>query len=104
MEHAAESKARLGLSAEQEAAVAPILARSREQRLGILERYGFGNGQKPSLRLREKLSLAKEMKAVRQETEQALAHHLTREQMDTYRDLQEERRERMKAYMKDRKG
>jgi hypothetical protein len=104
MERAEENRARLGLTPEQEAQVKPILERSRERRLDILERYGFGDGQKPSLRLREKLSLAKEMKAVRAETDAALSRHLSREQMAIYADIQDERRERMKDYMKDRKG
>lgn len=104
IERAEENRVRLGLTQEQEAQVKPILERSRERRLDILERYGFGDGQKPSLRLREKLSLAKEMKAVRQETDAALSRHLSREQMAIYADIQDEHRERMKKYMKDRKG
>tara|TARA_R110002050_G_scaffold258800_1_gene398154 strand:- start:425 stop:844 length:420 start_codon:yes stop_codon:yes gene_type:complete len=103
MERAEENKARLGLSAEQEAKVEPILESAREKRLAILERHGFGHGNKPALSLREKLSLAKEMKAVRKETEDKLSRHLSREQMDIYRDIQEERRARMKEYMKSRK-
>lgn len=103
MERAEENKARLGLSAEQEAKVEPILEGAREKRLAILERHGFGGGNKPSLSLREKLSLAKEMKAVRQDTEAALSRHLSDSQMKVYKDIQDERREQLKKYIKSRK-
>ncbi|WP_020398706.1 hypothetical protein [Kordiimonas gwangyangensis] len=103
MERAEENKARLGLSAEQEAKVEPILESARDKRLAILERHGFGRGNKPSLSLREKLSLAKEMKAVRQDTEAALSRHLSDSQMKVYKDIQDERREQLKKYIKSRK-
>ena len=103
MEQAEENRARLNLTPEQEKEVQPIIEGSRDRRLAILERYGFGRGTKPSLSLREKISLAKDMKAVRQDTEAALARQLTREQMATYKAIQDERRARMKEIMKSRK-
>ncbi|WP_262692533.1 hypothetical protein [Kordiimonas aestuarii] len=103
MERAEENNARLGLTPAQEERVNPILEAGRDRQLAILERYGFGRGQKPSLRLREKLKLAKEMKAVRADTESALATHLSRDQMKIYKDIQDERRARMKEFMKSRK-
>ncbi|WP_417462644.1 hypothetical protein [Kordiimonas sp.] len=101
-ERAEENKVRLGLTAEQEEKVTPILEASREKQLGILEKHGFGKGVKPKLSLREKLSLAREMKAVRADTEAALSRHLSREQMKTYKTIQDERRARMKKFMKSR--
>jgi small-conductance mechanosensitive channel len=100
---AEENKTRLGLSAEQEEKVNPILEASREKRLAILERFGFGRGSKPSLSLREKTDLAKAMKAVRQDTEAALSRHLSDNQMKIYKDIQDERREQLKKYIKSRK-
>lgn len=103
MERAEENKARLSLTPEQEARVKPIMEAGRDRQLAILERYGFGRGQKPSLRLREKLKMAREMKAARSDTESALSQHMSQEQMAIYKDIQDERRERMKAYLKEHK-
>ncbi len=103
LERAEENKARLGLTPEQEARVKPIMEAGRDRQLAILERYGFGRGQKPSLRMREKLKLAREMKAARSDTESALSKHMSREQMAIYKDIQDERRERMKAYLNEHK-
>jgi Spy/CpxP family protein refolding chaperone len=102
LERAEQTKERLALTPEQEAQITPIMEDARDKRLTILEKYGFGNGTKPSLSLRKKVALAKEMRAVRDETNDRLARHLTREQMQEYEEIQEENRARMKEMMKSR--
>lgn len=104
MERVEENKARLGLTPEQEKRVMPILEAGRDRQLAILESYGIGRGQKPSLRLRQKLKLAREMKAARADTVSALSRHMSPEQIAVYKDIQDERRERMKAYLKKQKS
>lgn len=102
IEHQEQSRARLNLTEEQEERIAPIIEASRDKRLAILETYGFGQGSKPKLSLRKKISLAKEMKAVREDTESALSRHLTPAQMEEYRKIQEENRQRMKEVINSR--
>ena len=94
---AEETKARLGLTPEQEEAIQPILMNAREKQLGVLEKYGYGAGAKPNLSMRKKISMAKELKKVRGDTEKALAKHLTKEQMAEYKKIQDENREKMRA-------
>ncbi|WP_417450598.1 hypothetical protein [Kordiimonas sp.] len=96
MDHIEQQKARLNLTDEQQQQVGPIMETSREQRMSILENYGFGQGSKPKLSLRNKISLAKDMKSVRESTERALAQHLTPNQMAEYKKIQEENRQRIK--------
>lgn len=93
---------RLQLTEAQKAEVAPILEKSREKRLSILEGYGFGGGSKPELSFREKRALAKEMKAVRGDTEKQLATVLSAEQMAEYKKIQDENRDRLRERMKSR--
>lgn len=102
MEQAEQQKARLNLTDEQQRQIEPVMEAGREQRLSILESYGFGQGSKPKLSLRKKISLAKDMKSVRESTERALARYLTPTQMAEYRKIQEENRQRLKEYMSSR--
>ncbi|TNE63834.1 MAG: hypothetical protein EP335_08510 [Alphaproteobacteria bacterium] len=102
MERMEEARARLKLSPEQETQIQPIMQASREKRLAILEKHGFSGGAKPALSLRDKIALAKEMKAVREDTEKSLSQYLSDAQMKEYRKIQDENRERMKARMKAR--
>lgn len=102
MDHIEQQKTRLNLTEEQQQQIAPILENGRDQRLSILESYGFGQDSKPKLSFRKKISLAKEMKAVRENTERALSHYLSPGQMTEYKKIQAENRERMKEFMSSR--
>lgn len=102
MERREQAMERLNLSAEQRTAIEPILEESRGRQLDVLEKYGFGSGNKPKLSLRKKLSLAKEMKKVRKDTNAALSRHLTDDQLKEFKKIQEENREQMQAMLKSR--
>lgn len=99
IEHAENAKGRLNLSEEQEKQINPIVEASRDKKIAILERYGFGKGKKPTLSLRTKIKLGKEMKAVRKDTEKALSRYLTPDQLKEYKKIQDESRSLMKKAM-----
>ena len=93
-----QTSERLQLTDEQAVEVSAILSESFTERLTIMDSYGIypndPNFERPSMRTLRKLR--KEMKNLDKETHEQLSAHLTEEQMDTWKDLEAERRERMR--------
>ena len=100
-----ETKERLHLTEAQEEAIRPILEESFEQRLAVLEEYGIdlenqGSNERPGfLTLRK---LRKDMDKARKETEKQLEEVLTADQMNVWKELEEERRARMREHLQNR--
>ncbi|MEM7705851.1 MAG: hypothetical protein AAF358_09890 [Pseudomonadota bacterium] len=102
----AQTQERLQLTDEQKQQVEPILRARFDASRSVMEKYGMspdGAGQgKPSRR--EMRSMAKELKPIREKADQELAEILTDEQLDEYREIQEESRTQMRERMKSRRG
>jgi Spy/CpxP family protein refolding chaperone len=85
----AEMKSRLGLTEDQEAQIRPILEDESVKRHAIIERYqGQGRQGRSSLR--------NELQQLRASTEHRFESILTKAQMEEYRKMQEEARQRMR--------
>lgn len=94
---------RLGLTEDQADAIAPILEESFDKRKAVMAEYGVTPGQRPDLSMRQMRAMGKKMKAIRKETNEQLAQHLSPDQMDTLEDIQKEQRERMRDAMRQRR-
>jgi Spy/CpxP family protein refolding chaperone len=82
-------KSRLGLTEDQEAQIRPILEDESVKRHAIIERYqGQGRQGRSSLR--------NELQQLRASTEHRFESILTKAQMEEYRKMQEEARQRMR--------
>ena len=101
-ERVAATRERLQLTPEQQAALEPILTASVEQRLAVLQSYGFSGEERPKLSFRQKLSLRKEMQAIREKTESEVAGVLSEEQLAEYKKIQDENREQLRARLQNR--
>lgn len=100
-----ETRERLKLSDEQVTSLKPILRDSAQKRAKILESYGFDlegdrqSGQRPGFR--ELRSMRSEMEEVREETEDSVEEFLNDDQMDEYLEIAEERREEIRARIRE---
>ncbi len=97
-----ETRARLKLTEAQEVAVRPILEASVSDRIEVLRRYGFAQGQTPDLSFRQKLELRKEINALKDVSNQQLAVHLNETQMAEVALIQDEARAEIRARMSNR--
>ena len=100
-----ESLERLQLTEEQRETVRPILDESFTQRLAVLEKHGIdlenqGANERPGFRTMRKLG--KDMDKVRKDTEEQLQAVLTADQMKVWKEMEEERRARMREQFKNR--
>ena len=96
---------RLQLTEEQQALVEPTLRAQLETSRAIMEDYGFSPGTSGGNVDRRKMrSMSKELEPVRKQAERDLTEVLTDEQMDEYREIQDERRARMRNDIKRRMG
>jgi len=83
-----DMKEHLNLTEEQEAQIRPIIEEQIEKRREIVQKYqGHGRPDRESLR--------NEMQKLRETTENQLAGILTEDQMEEYRGIQEEQRQKM---------
>ena len=101
-----ETQERLQLTEAQQEAIRPILEESFEQRLAVLEKHGIdlenrGANERPGFRTMRKLR--KDMDKVRKETEKQLDNALTADQMKVWKELEEERRARMREQLENKK-
>jgi Spy/CpxP family protein refolding chaperone len=86
----ADMKTRLGLTEDQEARIRPILEDEFVKRHAIIEKYqGQGREARSSLR--------NELQQLRSTTDHRLEPILTKAQMEEYRKMQEEARQRMRG-------
>lgn len=100
-----ESLERLHLTDAQRETVRPILEESFAQRLAVLEKHGIDlenqdANDRPGFRTMRKLG--KDMDNVRKDTEKQLQAVLTADQMNLWKELEEERRARMREQFKNR--
>jgi hypothetical protein len=100
-ERMAEAKARLELSDEQVEQVKPVMEAAIEAQRSVLTRYGIDleaeGGPENQLSMREARKLKKDLSKVREETLEQLDDILTDEQLDEFREMQEEKRQEMKS-------
>ena len=90
-------KERLNLTEEQEAKVKPIIEEQCEARDEIIAKFkGQGRESRRSMR--------SELQAHQEVTEEKLSAVLTEEQLEEYRKIQEEQRQRMREQTKERMG
>lgn len=105
-----EMKERLDLTEEQADLVLPILDEARKQRQAMMEKFrgqgrggmgpgGVGRGDMSAMR-----EMREEMQRLDEQTEQRLAKILTEKQMDEYRKIKKEQRERMRERMRGEMG
>ena len=99
-----QAKERLQLTEEQQEAIAPILENSMAERLAIMEEYGINPSdpdfKRPGMRTMRKMR--KDMDRLDSNTRKQLENHLSDEQMDTWDELQKERKDRMRQQMQNR--
>ncbi|WP_417320044.1 hypothetical protein [Emcibacter sp.] len=102
MERMEATRARLDLSPAQEEELGHILRTSYQERLQVLQKYGFSRGVRPDLKMREKISLGRDMKKIREKTEGLVGEILSEGQMREFRKIQDENRDRFREQMKNR--
>lgn len=107
-ERVAETKARLNLSDEQVDQLTPILKSGFEAQMVVLEKNGIDleNGDpnnREKLGFRAARKLRKEMDAVRAETSDEVEKILSDEQFSEYKQIQAERKKKMREIIKERR-
>lgn len=107
-EEAAELKERLNLTEDQIEQMRPVLENSVERRLAILEKYDIDlenrdpDKKKPGYRTLRKMR--KDMNKSREQTNKELSNILSDEQLKEYKKIQDERKDKMRAKLKERRG
>ena len=104
-ERVAQIQLELGLTDEQVAQMRPILERSLENRVRVLESHGIEFGKEAAnndLSFREKRKLGKDLKAVREQTMEELSAVLSKEQLEAYEEMSDARRKEMRERAKAR--
>ena len=87
--------ARLGLTEGQKIAARPIIESGIRERMQILQSAGFVRGERPSLR--QLMRMRDPIRASRARTKAELGGILSPAQMQVYRQIVEERRQKMRA-------
>ncbi|MGB2220311.1 MAG: hypothetical protein ACPH4G_08665 [Henriciella sp.] len=91
------TRERLALTDQQSEVLRPILAGSFEQRMAVLQSYGFSQGIKPNLGFRQKLALRDNMTELREATNAEVNQILSADQMKEFHKIQDENRERLRS-------
>ncbi len=94
---------RLELTEAQKLKARPIFEESAQQRRDVMEKNGVTPGSFDQLGRGQRSSMGRAMRDIRKETEKKLAKILTAEQLQEYRKVQEEARERRRDQL-DRGG
>ena len=104
-QHMEEARERLQLSDEQVQQMAPVMARSLESQQRILSSYGIDlesrSGPTQKLGPRQAMVMRDKLTAVRADTVGALEGILTREQLDEFKRMQEERQAEIRARIRE---
>lgn len=91
---------RIDVTDEQRTAVAPILEASMLDRLAVMQEYGI-DPQNPSANGRPGIRTMRKMRGdieeIQERTESQLEAHLTEDQLDTWKEIEEERQAEMRA-------
>ena len=103
----ADMKNRLALNDTQTEQITPILEKSANARKEILKEHGidlenFDPDRRKKLSFREKRQLGSKLKASRNTTQEELEQILSDKQMDEYRQIQQERKDKLREHMKNR--
>ena len=102
-----EARTRLNLTDEQVEQVSPILRSGFEALLGVLQEHGIDprdrSGGANRLRFRQLRRLQRDLNAVREQTIENLDEVLTDEQLETYKEIQEENRQAMRERLRQRR-
>lgn len=96
-----ELQTRLGLTDEQLEEICPVIAKNFEKTLQAFDEAGLeqGGGGASSLGQRDRIRLGRQIRDIQEETVKKMREILTDEQMDEYEEIQEERREELRARM-----
>jgi hypothetical protein len=96
----AEVKARLKLTDDQLGQVRPVLEDAAEAQRSVLLKYGIDleseGGPKPKLGMREGRKLRGDLQKVQSDTQKRLEGILTKQQLEEFKKLQQERSEEMR--------
>ena len=99
-----QTKQRLNPTDEQVAEIRPILKASLEETRAVLDKHGIDlsipEEQRDRPSFREMRKMGKDLKVVRESTTAKLAEILSEEQLDTYKEIQEERRKQMREQIR----
>lgn len=91
----ADVSVRLNLTDSQRGQVKPILRASMQKQMDILKRYGISPSEKPKLSIDQILSLRDDLSSHRNDTNSKLVRILDKSQMQTFQNIQAERREQL---------
>ena len=105
IERLEEARERLGLTDEQDEQVRSIMAAAVKAQAAVLTEHGIDllGVARPRLNLRQLRALSADLDAVRAGTLEELAEVLTPEQLETYRDIQEEWRQDLRDRLRERR-
>lgn len=102
-----EARTRLDLTDEQAEQVGPILREGHEARQEVLREYGIHTGGRSGganrLGFRQLRRLQRELNAVREQTLEDLDAVLTDEQLEAYKEIQEENRQAIREGLRQRR-
>ena len=99
-------KNRLNLTDEQSEKFEPIILYQWEKRLAVLKKHGINRDSSLSekkIGLRQLRAVKKEIDKINKEIEKQLANILSKEQMDEYNNIQEEKRVEMRMRLRGKK-
>lgn len=96
-----EMAEKLALTAAQRTELEPVFADFSRRRVELMQTISGGGAE---LSRREKFKLARDLRALRDEQDAAMAKILTSDQMTTWNTLQEEQRSEMRARFQSRQG
>ena len=99
-ERFAELSEELNLNEQQKKDVEPILRSQASQMHTLIEPH---RGQFDSMTRAEKFNLGKSLRGLRSETQKKLKSHLSDDQLEKWEDLQNKRRDEMRAALKERR-
>ena len=107
-ERIVETKERLDLSDEQIEQLTPVLKSGFEAQMAVLENHGINlenrdSGTQKKLGFREARKLRKDLDSVRDSTLEQIESIVTEEQFAEYKKIQDERKEKMREMIKNRR-
>jgi Spy/CpxP family protein refolding chaperone len=92
-----ETATRLDLSEAQRAELEPLLLDHFEKTRRLLERHGLDEPYESRPGRRQMLALSRDLRPLRERMDREVAAILSEEQMTEFREIQEERRDQMRA-------
>lgn len=100
-----ETKVRLNLTDDQFVSIKPILIEDLAQKNQVLLEHGINleSGERPTgvMNIRKARALANDMGSVREKTIEKLSVYLSDEQIQEYKKIQEENKEKMRERIKE---